>query len=151
MAGEAAEMSAFLQADAERLLNEAYDKALDRQIAAAAAGEKPPKVTAPDLFAPVHAATPARPVIGGTQRFSELWSLAKQIPGEGGVDEIELEPGMKVVAQGLEARGDLNGRNGTLTTQQGDRWGVLFSGESQAVALLPRNLRVVEEDCPEQP
>ena len=51
-----------------------------------------------------------------------------------------LRVGCRVYAVGLQKAVELNGQKGTVTRQQGGRWGVLFdSGASKAV--LPANLR----------
>eukprot|EP01062_Namystynia_karyoxenos_P053633 TRINITY_DN4352_c5_g1_i1.p1 TRINITY_DN4352_c5_g1~~TRINITY_DN4352_c5_g1_i1.p1 ORF type:complete len:233 (+),score=70.60 TRINITY_DN4352_c5_g1_i1:75-701(+) len=139
---EAEAVAGFLSADADRMLDEEYEKEVQRHHDAACAGLPAPRVVAPALFSAVHANSTDRPVIGGTARYTELWEMARGMPDAPGDGTDGINPGARVVAAGLQSRADLNGRCGTVMGYQDDRWGVLFDGDELSVALKPGNLRL---------
>ena len=76
----------FLKADADRLLDEAYETVKEEYL------RNPDiKVRAPAVFAEVHAHTTQRPVIGGTAVYSNLWAQLQVAREAEGADEEEAE------------------------------------------------------------
>ncbi|KAJ9456202.1 hypothetical protein DIPPA_33930 [Diplonema papillatum] len=74
----------FLRKDAERLLDEAFEKVkADRREHSTA------ELAMPALFSPVHEHSAARPIIGGTAVYQQLW---RSVAGTAETDDEPQEP-----------------------------------------------------------
>ena len=78
------EQQDFFTMDAERMLDEAYEKLKQQKL-----NNRNIAVTPPDIFSKVHAHSNERPIIGGTALYQRLWDNVQQAHKE---METEAKP-----------------------------------------------------------